>query len=289
MRLKDKTVVITGAGSGLGRESALLFAREGANVVVTDLIEARTKKVAAEVQKAGGKAVALKADVTVEADMDAAVELAVAEFGRLDIMFANAGCAPEGFGAIPLWETTLEQFNAVNAVVMTGVFLASKAATKQFLRQGEGGNIVVTGSAGGIMAYPGFFSYGAGKAGAHHLVRALGNDLGKYGIRVNAIAPCHGMSANLAMPPEAEVLGKSYEELAAAEAGGWDPVGSPIPLQLATPPNLLDNAYAVLFLASDESRYINGVILPATDGGSLSKVSIPFDDNWKLDQEVLQK
>jgi NAD(P)-dependent dehydrogenase (short-subunit alcohol dehydrogenase family) len=66
-------------------------------------------------------------------------------------------------------------------------------------------------------------------------------------------------------------------------------VGSPIPLQLSTPPNILDNAYAVLFLASDESRYINGVILPATDGGSLSKVSIPFDDNWKLDQEVLQK
>jgi NAD(P)-dependent dehydrogenase (short-subunit alcohol dehydrogenase family) len=286
MRMQGKTVIITGAGSGLGRESALLFAREGANVVVTDVIEGRTFDVVARIEKEGGNAVALKADVTVESELEQAVTLAVSQFGRLDVMFANAGVAPEGFGSVPLWETTVAQFEAVNAVVMTGVFLSAKAATKRFLRQGGGGTILVTGSAGGIRAYPGFFAYGAGKAGAHQLVRALGNDLGKYGIRVNAIAPCHGMSANLAMPPDAEVLGKSYEQLAAEEAGTWDPAAAPIPLRLPTPPTLLDNAYAALFLASDESRYMNGVVLPATDGGSLSKVAIPFEDGWELSDEV---
>ncbi len=281
MRLQNKTAVITGAGSGLGRESALLFAREGANVVVTDLIESRALKVADEVNAEGpGKAVGLKADVRVEAEMDAAVALAVAEFGRIDIMFANAGVAPEGFGQVPFEEFTVEQWNGVNDVNLLGVFLASKAAVKEFKKQGGGGTIVVTGSAGGIMAYPGFFAYCAGKAGAHHLVKTMAFDLGRFGIRANAIAPTHGMSVNLAMPPDADVVGLSYEEAAAA-SGGWDPGKSPIPLKLNRPPRLLDNAYAALFLASDESAYMSGVVLPATDGGTLSRVAMYFEKNWE--------
>ena len=110
MRLQGKTAVITGAGSGLGRESALLFAREGANVVVTDLIERRALKVADEVNDQGaGKAVGLKADVRSEAEMDAAVARAVSEFGRIDIMYANAGVAPEGFGTVAFEDFTLAQ------------------------------------------------------------------------------------------------------------------------------------------------------------------------------------
>jgi NAD(P)-dependent dehydrogenase (short-subunit alcohol dehydrogenase family) len=245
--------------------------------------------VVAEVDKAGGRAIGLKADVTVEAEMDAAVDAAVAEFGRLDVMFANAGIMPEGFGTIPLEETTLDQWNAVNDVVFTGVFLSAKAAVRAFKRQGDGGNIVVTGSAGGIMAYPGFFSYCAGKGGAHQLVRCLAFDLGRFGIRANALAPTHGMSVNFAMPPDAEVLGLSYEQAAAAEAGGWNPGPSPIPLKLNTPPTLRDNANVALFLASDESRYMSGVVVPATDGGTLSRVSIGFEERWEENLAPQQK
>jgi NAD(P)-dependent dehydrogenase (short-subunit alcohol dehydrogenase family) len=283
MRLEGKTAVITGAGAGLGRESAFLFAQEGANVVVTDLIERRALDVAAQVGERGGKAVGRKADVRAETDLEAAVQAAVAEFGRLDIMFANAGVAPEGFGTIPFEEFGLEAWNAVNEVVLTGVFLSAKAAVRQFKRQGGGGNIVVTGSAGGIAAYPGFFAYCAAKAGAHMLVKAMAFDLGRFGIRVNALAPTHGMSVNFAMPPDAEVLGISYEEAAAAEAGGWEPGPSPIPLKLGRPPRLIDNANVALFLASDESQYMSGVVIPATDGGTLSRVAIPFEENWEQD------
>jgi NAD(P)-dependent dehydrogenase (short-subunit alcohol dehydrogenase family) len=281
MRLQGKTIVITGAGSGLGRESALLFAQEGANIVVTDKIEKRVNDVVAELEKADKRAVGLRADVTSEEDMNAAVDLAVSEFGRLDVMFANAGVMPEGFGSINFEDTTLEQWNAVNDVVLTGVFLAAKAAVRVFKQQGGGGNIVVTGSAGGIMAYPGFFSYCAGKAGAHQLVKAMSLDLGRYGIRANAIAPTHGMSINFAMPPDADVLGLSYEQAEAAEKGGWKPDASPIPLKLDTPPAIRDNANVALFLASDESRYMSGVVLPATDGGTLSRVAMFFEDNWE--------
>lgn len=283
MRLQGKTIVITGAGSGLGRESALLFAQEGANVVVTDKIEQRVHDVVAEIEKTEHHAVGLRADVTSEEDMNAAVDSAVSRFGRLDVMFANAGIMPEGFGTIPIDECSLEQWNTVNDVVFTGVFLAAKAATRVFKRQGDGGNIVVTGSAGGIMAYPGFFSYCAGKAGTHQLVKCLAFDLGRYGIRANALAPTHGMSVNFAMPPDADVLGVSYEQAAAAAAGGWDPGPSPIPLKLDSPPTLRDSANVALFLASDETRYMSGVIVPAADGGTLSRVSISFEEQWEKD------
>lgn len=289
MRLQGKTAVITGAGSGLGRESALLFAREGANVVVTDVIGRRALDVADQIGEQGGKAVGRKADVRVEADMDAAVQAAVTEFGRIDIMFANAGTAPEGFGTIGFEEFTVEAWNAVNDVVFTGVFISCKAAVKVFKRQGDGGNIVVTGSAGGIAAYPGFFAYEAGKAGAHMLVKCMAFDLGRFGIRVNALAPTHGMSVNFAMPPDAEVLGISYEEAAAADAGGWDPGSSPIPLKRDRPPRLIDNANVALFLASDDSQYMSGVVIPAADGGTLSRVAIPFEDNWEQNLSPRQK
>lgn len=283
MRLAGKSVVITGAGSGLGRECALLFARERANVVVTDVIEQRATDVATQIHENGGHAIGLGADVRSESDLDAAVGTAVSQFGRLDIMFANAGVPPEGFGAVPLEEFSLEAWQAVNDVVLTGVFLSCKAAVKAFKHQGDGGNIVVTGSAGGTTGYPGFFSYCAAKGGAHMLVKALSLDLGRFGIRINALAPTHGMSVNFAMPPEAEVLGISYEEAEAAKIGKWDPNPSPIPLKLNRPPRLADNAAVALFLASDDSQYMSGVVIPAADGGTLSRVAMLFGDTWADD------
>lgn len=279
MRLRDKTVIITGAGSGLGRECSLLFARNGANVVVTDIVEERITRVTDLIKHSGGNAIGVTADVRNEADMDAAVASAIDCYGKLDVMFANAGAPPAGFGKVPFDECTLEDWNDINAVILGGVFLAAKSAVRQFKKQGSGGNIIATGSAGGIAAYPGFYSYGAAKAGVHHLVKCLAFDLGKFGIRANALAPTHGMSVNFAMPPDSEATGLSYEEAAAAESG-WKPDISPIPLKLNRPPSLSDNAMLALFLASDESAYMSGVVIPATDGGTLSRVSIGFDDGW---------
>jgi len=281
MRLQDKVVVITGAGSGLGRESSLLFSSEGARVVVTDLIPARAKKVADEVAAAGGQAVALTADVRVEEDMQAAVRLAVQTWGRLDVMYANAGIPEVGFGSVPLEELTLENWNAVQATNLTGVFLAAKAAVPVFKSQG-GGNIVVTSSAGGLVAYPHFISYTASKHGVNGLVKVLSLELGKYGIRVNALCPTHGMSINLALPPDAEVLGKSYEQMAP-----WDKDKAAMPLRLDRPPALRDNANVALFLASDDSAYMSGVCLPATDGGTLARVAIIFPEDLGQDNASL--
>lgn len=273
MKLQDKVIVITGAGSGLGRESALLFANEGARVVVTDLVPARAKKVGDEVTAAGGLAVSLTADVRVEEDMQAAVRLAVDTWGRLDVMYANAGIPEVGFGTVPFEELTLENWNAVQATNLTGVFLAAKAAVPVFKTQG-GGNIVVTSSAGGLVAYPHFTSYTASKHGVNGLVKVLSLELGKYAIRVNALCPAHGMSVNLALPPDAEVLGKSYEEMSP-----WDKSNAAMPLRLDRPPALRDNAKVALFLASDDSAYMSGVCLPATDGGTLARVAIIFPED----------
>lgn len=273
MRMKDKVVVITGGGSGLGRESALLFAEQGARIVVTDLIPGRSDKVADEVRSAGGEAVARDADVRVEADMEAAVALAVDTWGRLDVMFANAGVPEVGFGSVPFEDLTLEDWNAVQATNLTGVFLAAKAATRVMKKQG-GGTIVVTSSASSYAAYPHFVSYTASKHGVNGLVKVLSLDLGRYGIRVNALCPTHGMSVNLAMDPSAEVLGKSYEQMQP-----WDKDSAAMPLRLDRPPALRDNANAALFLACDDSAYMSGVCLPATDGGTLARVAIVFPED----------
>src|SRR5437588_1491803 len=138
------------------------------------------------------------------------------------------------------------------------------------MRANGGGSIICTSSAGGLVAYPGFSPYHASKGGVNMLVKGLSLDLGKYNIRVNAICPTHGMSANFMMPPGSEVLGRSYEEV----MGPWDPAQSQIPLKVDRPPSLLDNAYGALFFASDESAYMSGVILPTCDGGTLSRVAL---------------
>ena len=286
-RFENKVIVITGAGAGLGRACALKWAGEGGAVVVTDILEARAKSVADEIAGAGGRAIARRADVAVESDVEAAVAAAVAEWGRLDIMFANAGKGPAGFGGTPLEDVTEAEWDDVNAVVYKGVFFSGKHACRQMKKQG-GGNIVVTTSAGGLNAYPGFGPYNAGKAGAIGLIKSMAYDWGRYGIRVNGLAPTHGMSLNFALPPEAEVLGISYEEAAVAEAGGaWDAATMfPGPLKVGRPPGLQDNAAVATFLASDDSQYISGVTIPSCDGGSFARTSIPIPESWTLADQV---
>jgi hypothetical protein len=270
MRLVDKVVVITGAGHGLGRDASRLFAAEGAKVVATDVVDTHVKSVVDEIRAAGGTAECARADVTVPEDMDAAVQTAVDAFGRLDVMYCNAGIPEVGFGTVPFVDTTLDAFNRVVAVNLTGVFLGAQSAARQFLRQGGGGTIVVTTSAAGLVAYPGFRSYVAAKAGANGLVKALAVELGEHGIRINALCPFHGMSANFAGAVDDAPLEHSYEEL----AGDWDKAAAPMPLKLDRAPSMRDSAYVALFLASDESAYMSGVCIPTTDGATYAKVAL---------------
>ena len=230
MRLQDKVIAITGSGSGLGRECALLFAEQGARIVTSDLVPGRAQRVAKEVEAAGGHAVGIDADVRSEPDMERLVRTTVDTFGRIDVMFANAGIPEPGFGAGKLEELTLDDWNNVLATNLTGIFLAFKHAGRAMIARGEGGTLLATTSASAFNAYPGFPAYGATKAGANGLIRSVSLEWGKHGIRANALCPTHGMSINFAMPPDAEVLGKSYEEMTP-----WDPDKRAMPLRLEPP------------------------------------------------------
>jgi len=272
VRLLDKVVVITGAGHGLGREASRLFAAEGAKVVATDVVDTHLRSLVDEIHAAGGHATSARADVTDADDMAAAVQTAVDHFGHLDVMYCNAGIPEVGFGTVAFVDTPLANFEKVVAVNLTGVFLGAQAAARQFLRQGGGGNIVVTTSAAGLVAYPGFRSYVAAKSGANGLVKGLAVELGEHGIRVNALCPFHGMSANFAGAIDDEPMERSYEEL----AGSWDKAVAPMPLKLDRAPTMRDAANVALFLASDDSAYMSGVCIPATDGGTFARVALPL-------------
>ena len=271
MRLEDKVVVITGSGSGLGREGALMFAAEGATVLTSDVVAGRAQTVAKEVEAAGGTAVGIDADVRKEADIERLVSSAITEFGRIDVMWANAGIPEPGFGMKGFIDSELDDWNEIFSVNATGIYLAWKHAAKWMVSNNRGGNLLATTSASAFVAYPGFPMYTASKAAANGLVRAAALELGKFGIRANALCPTHGMSVNFALPPEAEVLGKSYEEMTP-----WDPDNRAMPLRLERPPMLRDNANLALFLASDESAYMSGQTIQAADGGTFARTSIIF-------------
>jgi NAD(P)-dependent dehydrogenase (short-subunit alcohol dehydrogenase family) len=276
MRLEGKAAVITGGGSGLGRETGLLFAEQGARVVLIDRVAKRVHDAAELIRSRGGEAIPVVGDVGVEDDIRRAVETAVSEYGKLDIMFANAGSQTPSFGRIPIQEITAEEWNDICATNLTGVIWSVKHAVRAMI--GSGGSIVVTGSVAAFRAFPTTVLYGATKGGVNGLVISASREIGKYGIRINCLNPSGGMSANFLMPRDAEVVGKSYDELRE-----WPDAHNPMPLKLPTPPTIRDNANAVLFLASDESRYMTGGSLTPADGGILNNIATTFNEDWEAD------
>src|SRR5262245_25021725 len=185
MRLDGKVAMITGAGSGIGRASALRFAREGARVAVVDLDGTRAKETAAAIEAAGGQALALAADVTRAADNEASVRDAVARWGRLDVFFANAGVPQRPTPVEDVDEATFDRIMAAN---VKGVFLGVKAAVPVMKRQ-KAGVILVTASTSAIRPRPGVQCYSASKGAVVTLTKSLALELAPFGIRVVAIAP----------------------------------------------------------------------------------------------------
>jgi NAD(P)-dependent dehydrogenase (short-subunit alcohol dehydrogenase family) len=281
MKLNGKVALITGAGSGLGRHSAQLFTAEGAKVAIVDIDADRAEQTLKLVEQQGGDAIAITADVAKKDQITAAVNQTVEQYGKLDIAWANAGIVSRGGvpsvagGEFVAFEDlTEDDWQDVLGVNLSGVVYTAQAAV-QHLKANGGGTILATSSAASFVAYHNIAMYSATKAGVNGLVRGLSLDLGRYGIRVNAIAPTHGMSPNFLMPPGSPVVGQSYEEV----AGPWNPIVSPIPLKLPRPPSLSDNAKIALFLVSDDAAYITGATMGATDGGTLARVGMWFQED----------
>jgi NAD(P)-dependent dehydrogenase (short-subunit alcohol dehydrogenase family) len=255
-RLSGKRAIVTGAGSGIGRASAKLFAAEGASVLAVDRIEAGVEDAVATITSAGGRAVGMKADAGSEADVAAYVARAVDEFGGLDVVYANAGISG---GLTPLFEQTVEQWQDILRVNLIGVFLAIKHAAPHMTQAGRG-SIVCTASVAGLRSNAGGHPYSASKAGVISLVQTAAMSLSGTGVRVNAICP--GLIETPMTRPMFDL---------ARQRGTAIKIGQLNPLQRPGAPEEI--AAMALFLASDESSYVNGQAF-AVDGGLSS--SHPF-------------
>jgi len=250
MRLEGKVAVITGAGSGIGQASAVLFAREGARVTVVDLREDAAKATAEQIEKAGGQALAVRADVSRSADNQAVVQQTLARWGRLDVFYANAG--------VPQFPTPVESvdeavFDQIMAVNVKGVFLAAKHVTPVFRAQ-KGGVLLITGSTSGIRPRPGVQCYSASKGAVHTMAASLAIEFAAFGARVVAIAPVATET-----PMLATFMGKKQ-----VDEEGMTRYRATVPLGRLNQPE--DLARAALFLASDEAAMVTGSVFPV-DGG----------------------
>src|SRR6516225_10624406 len=228
MRLKNKVAIVTGAAHGMGEEEARLFAREGARVVIGDILEDRAEAVATDIRAGGGDAIAATIDVTSEPEWMALVAKAVANYGRLDILVNNAGISGSSVGD----PDGLEGWERVVAVNQTSVFLGTKLAAEQMAKTG-GGSIVnissIMGFVGGASGHP---AYCASKGAVRIYSKAAAVRYGPSGVRVNTVHPGY-------MPPM----------LNATNAGERDDKIAAIPLRRIGKP--IEVAYGVLFLASD--------------------------------------
>jgi len=249
MRLPGKVAIITGGSHGMGAEEAKLFAREGAKVVIADVLEEEGKTLEAEVKQSGGEAMVMRTDVTVEADWRRLVETTVSRFGKLDILVNNAGLSSTS-AADPMDTEGWRRIMEVNA---TGVFLGTKYAIPA-MQQAGGGAIVnissIMGFVGGESGHP---AYHASKGAVRIFTKATAVKYGPDGIRANSVHPGFMPPMRSARPRDTADLQRLVE---------WTPLrrtGQPIEV-----------AYGVLFLASDEASFITGTEL-VIDGGFIAQ------------------
>ena len=246
MRLPGRVAAITGGALGIGRATARLFAAEGAAVAVGDVEVGAAETVAKEIVNGGGRAIAVGVDVGDAGQVQAFVDRVVAELGRLDIMFANAGIAHSA----PFLEHPEAQWHRVLRVNLTGVFLCCQAAARQMVKQG-GGRIITTASINGFRGVENLVGYNAAKTGVIELTKTMAVELARHHIAVNAIAPAQ-IDTRLTRSLPEEARQRRVERIPMGRFGEADEV-----------------ARAALFLASDDAGYITGHTL-AVDGGYLA-------------------
>jgi NAD(P)-dependent dehydrogenase (short-subunit alcohol dehydrogenase family) len=246
--LQGKVALVTGAASGIGRASALLFAAEGAAVVALDRAT-EVEATVSSIRTSGGRAVALIRDSSTDADVAGAVAFAVEEYGGLDVCFANAGISG---GLVPFVEETAEHWMQVLEINLIGTFLAAKYAALAMIPRRRG-SIICTASVAGLRSGAGGLPYSASKAGVISLVQTAANQLAGTGVRVNAIAP--GLI-------ETGMTRPIFEQ--ARARGSERKIGQLNPLRRPGSPDEI--AQTALFLASDASSYVNGQTI-AVDGG----------------------
>jgi meso-butanediol dehydrogenase/(S,S)-butanediol dehydrogenase/diacetyl reductase len=252
-RLTGRTIVVTGGASGIGAAIARGCARERAAVVIADLDVAGAEAVVADIRGAGGAALALPVDVTDRDSVRRAIATTVQEFGRLDVMFNNAGMnAPKRF-----LDIDEENFTLVMKVNALGVLIGTQEAAQQFLAQGTPGKVVNTASIAGRTGFANFAPYSASKAAVISLTQAAARALAEHGITVNAFAP--GVVAT-------PLWTRLDADLATMGAGdsGFDSMSSQILLgRPASPEDIVPTA---VFLAAPDSDYITGQVIPIEGG-----------------------
>lgn len=254
-RLEGKSVIITGAGSGIGRAASLLFSKEGAKLIIVDRSEG-VQETAKIISNNGGSVEAVMADAGSETDVKAFIDRAVSAYGRLDSIWANAGVSG---GLVPLGEQTVEHWQEVLRVNLIGPFLAIKYAMPHMVKQ-KYGSIVCTASVAGLKAGASGHPYAASKAGVISLVQTTAYSLSGTGVRINAVCP--GLI-------ETGMTKPIFDN--AKDRGTEGKIGQLNPLKRAGQPHEL--AAMGLFLASDEASYVNGQAFPV-DGGLTA--SMPY-------------
>ncbi len=248
MRFKDKVAIITGSGRGIGKTTALLFAREGARVVVCDTNAQTGQSTVDEIRNGGGTANFVNANVSRRADVDALAQKAVESYGAIHILVNNAGI----FGMAPILETKEQSWNEIFEVDLKGVLYCMQAVVPYMVRQ-HYGKIVNIASAAAFAGYEQLASYASAKAGVVQLTKVAAHEFGRYGINVNAVAPGSVITEMSTGNRTKEETDKYIEERKALSFLGR--VGMPD-----------DIARIVLFLASEDSGYVTGQMICA-DGG----------------------
>jgi NAD(P)-dependent dehydrogenase (short-subunit alcohol dehydrogenase family) len=251
MRLTSKVAIITGSGSGIGRAAALLFAKEGAQVVVVDIREKDAAQTAEDARPSGGSALALQADVSNQSSCRSIVDKTIEAYGRVDILFNNAGVS----SFKPVVETDEAEIDYVLGTNVKSVFFLSQATIPHMKRQGSG-SIINNASITGIVGAPGMPAYATSKGAIITLTRTMALELAEDGIRVNCLCP-----ASVDTPMLRQALGRMPDPgYARSQNIKRHPLG-----RLGTPEDI---AYFALFLASDESSFVTGGT-HVVDGGAL--------------------
>lgn len=247
--LKNRVAIITGATSGIGRATALLFATNGATVVVDGIDEEGGRQVVEEIRSAGGKAIFIKADVGSAREATDLADQTVSEFGRIDILVNNAGVNISMDRRGPIHEFPDDMWEKIMNVDLDGIYFCSKAVLQHMTRNGQG-KIINISSIVGVVPLRNQCAFAAAKAGVIHLTKAMAIELASFGINVNVICP-----GSIMIP---KVMDSMYAD------GRFESIISHIPMKKPGTPD--DIAYAALYLASDQANYVTGAV-HVVDGG----------------------